>query len=251
MKITNRQREFLQVLIKIYQENGSPVHYSDVAKKMSVSKWTAYDMLHLLYQKKFLQIEYITPESFRDNYPKLGRSLITFSPTNKGLLFANQDTYAESNKISDLNKLKEDVIKQFNGLKGKFNIKDLLKEALQTKSPLLFCACLLLILILLIKKITEGLAEIKLISQIISADTANTYIGLALVVFVGMCLGILSKYINKIPNIVVDSHDNLDDYLDYVQVYNQYISQMDEKEQKSLLSFLRDTLEEINRKNNL
>jgi len=248
MEITTRQREFLKVLINLYQEKGSPIHYSDVAKKMLVSKWTAYDMLHLLYQKKFLQIEYITRESFRNNYPKFGRSLITFSPTRKGYLVSNQNAHVVSSKTTDLNKLKENIIKHFNELKGTFNIKDLLKEALQTKSPLLFCACLLLILILLIKKITEGLAEIKLISQIIPADNTNTYIGLALVVFVGMCLGILSKYINKIPNFIADSPANLDDYIHYVQVYNQYISQMDEKEQKSLLSFLREALEEINRR---
>jgi len=58
----------------------------------------------------------------------------------------------------------------------------------------------------------------------------------------------LSKYINKIPNFIADSPANLDDYIHYVQVYNQYISQMDEKEQKSLLSFLREALEEINRR---
>jgi len=248
MKITNRQKEFLNALIGIYQEKSTPVHYSEVAKKMSVSKWTAYDMLHLLYRKNLLKIEYITSESIKENRPKLGRSMITFAPTKKGFVISKQEQTISS-KISDLNKLKDDIIKQFNELKGKSNIKDLLKEVLQTKSPFLFCACLLLILILLIKKIAEGVAEIKLISQIIPTNTTNTYIGLALVVFVGMCLGILSKYIHKIPDLITDSNENLNDYMDYVQIYNQYISQMNEKEQKYLLSFLEDTLKEINEKN--
>jgi predicted transcriptional regulator len=43
MKITTRQKEFLQSLIDLYQDKGSPIHYSEVARKMGVSKWTAYD----------------------------------------------------------------------------------------------------------------------------------------------------------------------------------------------------------------
>jgi len=120
---------------------------------------------------------------------------------------------------------------------------------LQTKSPLIFCACVLIILILLIKKITEGIAEIQLLSQVIPTDATNTYIELALTVFVGMCFGILTKYINKIPKYVTGPNNSLDEYADYIQTYNQYVSQMDKKEQKSLLDFLKESLDEINIKN--
>jgi uncharacterized membrane protein (DUF106 family) len=125
----------------------------------------------------------------------------------------------------------------------------LLKEARQTKSPLIFCACVLLILILLIKKITEGIAEIQLLNQVIPPEATNTYIELALIVFVGMCFGVLTKHINKIPKYITGPNNSLDEYAGYIQTYNQYVSQMDKKEQKSLLNFLRETLDEINKKN--
>ena len=120
---------------------------------------------------------------------------------------------------------------------------------MQSKSPLIFCACVLLILILLIKKITEGLAEIQLLSQVIPADATNTYIELALTVFVGMCFGVLTKYTNKIPKYVTGPNNSLDEYAGYIQTYNQYVSQMDKEEQKSLLDFLKESLDEINTKN--
>jgi len=45
------------------------------------------------------------------------------------------------------------------------------------------------------------------------------------------------------------SNDNLDEYAGYIQTYNQYVSQMDKEEQKSLLDFLKESLDEINIKN--
>ena len=249
MNITKRQKEFLKVLIDLYQQKGYSVHYSEVARKMGVSKWTAYDMLQLLRKEGLLEVEYLIPESDSYNWGKLGRSTIAFFPTKKGYSISNLSPRTLPTKVAELNKVKKEIIQKFDEFKEKLNIKDLLKEALQTKSPLIFCACLLLILILLIKKITEGIAEIKLLSQIIPTNTTDTYVGLALVVFVGMCLGILTKYINKIPNYANGSNNTLDEYVDYIQTYNQYISQMDKKEQKSLLEFLKKTLDEINKKN--
>lgn len=244
MKITTRQKEFLQSLIDLYQEKSLPIHYSEVAQKMGVSKWTAYDMLQLLRKEDLLDREYITPESDIYKWSKLGRSTITFYPTKKGYDIFSPSKQKISTNITELKKIKKGITQKFNELKGKFNLKDLLREAIQSKSPLVFCACLLLILILLVKKITEGIAEIKLISQVIPHATTNAYTELALVVFAGMCLGVLAKYINKVPTTY--GNNDLDEYTNYIQTYNQYVSQMDKEEQKSLLGFLKETLDEIN-----
>jgi len=249
MRITKRQKEFLKVLIDLYQQKGSSIHYSEVAQKLGVSKWTAYDILQLLQKEGFLGVEYIIPESDSYKWSKLGRSTITFYPTKKGYAISSFTNTKKGlpAKVAELNKLKEEITKKFDELKGKLNIRDLLKEALQSKSPLIFCACVLLILILLVKKITEGVAEIKLISQIMPPTTTNTYAELALIVFAGMCLGVMAKYINKVPTTF--GNNDFDEYAGYIQTYNQYISLMDNKEQSSLLDFLKETLDEINKKN--
>ena len=248
MRITTRQKEFLEVLIDLCKQKASPIHYSEVAQKLGVSKWTAYDMLQLLRREGLLEVEYLIPESNNHRWEKLGRSTITFYPTKKGYTASTLSQRNLPAKIYELNKLKKEIIQKFEEIKGKFNLKDLFKEALQSKSPLIFCACVLLILILLIKKITEGIAEIQLLSQVIPADATNTYIELALTIFVGMCFGVLTKYINKIPKYMTGPNNSLDEYAGYIQTYNQYVSQMDKEEQKSLLNFLKETLNEINMK---
>lgn len=248
MKTTKRQKEFLKILINLYQEKASPIHYSEVAQKIGVSKWTAYDMLQLLSKEGFLEVEYLIPESDHHRWEKLGRSTVTFFPTKKGYAISNLSQRNLPIKAAELKKLKKEIIQKFEEIKGKFNLKELFREVLQTKSPLIFCACILLILILLIKKITQGIAEIQLLSQVIPPNATNTYIELALTVFVGICFGVLTKYINNIPKYVTGPVNNLDEYIGYIQTYNQYVSQMNKEEQKSLLVFLKETLDEINMK---
>lgn len=62
-----------------------------------------------------------------------------------------------------------------------------------------------------------------------------------------MCLGVLAKYVSKIPTTY--GNNDLDEYTNYIQTYNQYVSQMNKEEQKSLLDFLKETLNEIKIKN--
>ncbi|MEA3313847.1 MAG: hypothetical protein U9Q18_05680 [Caldisericota bacterium] len=72
-KITHRQREFLEVLSNLYKETDKPVSYKDVATKLNVTKWTAYDILQTLTKKGLLGVKYnLTPGP--------GRSEIKFIP---------------------------------------------------------------------------------------------------------------------------------------------------------------------------
>ncbi len=57
-KLTRRQREFLETVVDIYKETGESVSYRDVADRMGVSKWTAYDIIQELNRKGFLKVEY-------------------------------------------------------------------------------------------------------------------------------------------------------------------------------------------------
>jgi len=55
-------------------------------------------------------------------------------------------------------------------------------------------------------------------------------------------LGVLTKYINNIPKYVTGPNNSLDEYAGYIQTYNQYVSQMDKKEQKIIIKFLKKNL---------
>lgn len=72
-KLTSRQREFLNSLKGLCESRGQAVSYEDVASEMKVSKWTAYDILHDLYQRGFLRLEHAMTSG-------KGRSRILYAP---------------------------------------------------------------------------------------------------------------------------------------------------------------------------
>lgn len=73
-KITRRQLQFLEAVVKLYKETGLPVSYKDIASKLGVSRWTSYDILQELYKKGFLSIKYRPVGG-------PGRSEILYEPT--------------------------------------------------------------------------------------------------------------------------------------------------------------------------
>jgi len=51
--LTARQKIFLQKLVGIYLEENTLIHYTALANRMGVSKFTAYDMLRILGKKVY------------------------------------------------------------------------------------------------------------------------------------------------------------------------------------------------------
>jgi len=83
MAITERRRQFLQVLHELYKEKNRPIHYYEIAKKVKVSPATAYDILQLLYKEGYVETIYE-----EDSLRKRGRKKVFFKPKEeKGDLF--------------------------------------------------------------------------------------------------------------------------------------------------------------------
>lgn len=80
MQLTSRQTEFLGALVDIYREQDKPVHYVDLATRLGVSKWTAYDMMTVLEKRGAVTREYELGERSSDG----GRSQVMFRPTDRG-----------------------------------------------------------------------------------------------------------------------------------------------------------------------
>lgn len=76
MKLTKRQDAFIKNLLDLYKEAQEPIHYSLLAEKLGVSKFTAYDMLRVLEDKGFVSSEFKLPTD-----SKTGRSERVFFPT--------------------------------------------------------------------------------------------------------------------------------------------------------------------------
>ena len=77
MKLTGRQREFLESFLDLYREAQHPVHYSEVARKLGVSNPSAYEMLRILESHGLVQSRYVLKREGKDR----GRSTVVLSPT--------------------------------------------------------------------------------------------------------------------------------------------------------------------------
>lgn len=74
MAITERRKQFLEILERLYNEKKRPIHYYEIAKKVNVSPATAYDILQLLYKEGYIETVY--EEALR----KKGRKKVFFKP---------------------------------------------------------------------------------------------------------------------------------------------------------------------------
>lgn len=79
MALTRRRKDFLIMLIQRYEQRRRPVHYTDVASDLKVSRWTAYDILRRLEQDGYLEAVYETGRKERGP----GRALVLYRPTRK------------------------------------------------------------------------------------------------------------------------------------------------------------------------
>lgn len=79
MTITKRQSIFIEQLFELYKDAKNPVHYSVIAEKLSVSPFTAYDMLRRLEKKGIVKAEY----RLTSDKSAPGRTEVVFLPTEK------------------------------------------------------------------------------------------------------------------------------------------------------------------------
>lgn len=79
MKLTRRQESFLRQILDLYHELNKPMHYSEIAERIGVSRFTAYDMLRLLEEKGLVTSDY----QLAADKSGPGRSEVVFMPTER------------------------------------------------------------------------------------------------------------------------------------------------------------------------
>jgi DNA-binding PadR family transcriptional regulator len=159
MKLTPRQQTFLDKLFELYRELKGPVHYSIVADKLGVNKFSAYDMLKVLEEKGVAASDYV----LSGDQAGPGRSQVVFYPTNKAAQFLTQ-LRDEMRYSSDWSRVKERILHRLEEAR-QTNPADALREALSnlpdTKIPLNYCAEMISVLLLNLERLrshTEAVA---------------------------------------------------------------------------------------------
>lgn len=151
LKLTPRQQTFLDKLFELYRELKGPVHYSLVADKLGVNKFSAYDMLKVLEEKGVAASDYV----LNGDQTGPGRSQVVFYPTNKAAQFLTQ-LRDEVRYSSDWNRVKERILRRLSEAQ-QTNPADALRDALSnlpdTKIPLNYCAEMISVLLLNVERI--------------------------------------------------------------------------------------------------
>jgi len=79
MQLTRRQTIFVERLVDLYHETHGPIHYSTLARRLGVSRFTAYDMLRLLEEKGLVTSAY----QLTAGRSGPGRSEVLYQPTER------------------------------------------------------------------------------------------------------------------------------------------------------------------------
>lgn len=230
--LTGRQREFLEATIRCYEDTGAPVHYTKVAERLHVSKWTAYDLLTLLAREGFLGIERQVDR--KEGF--VGRSMVLFYPTQKAYRLLRRKEAAPKGGES-WEEVKKELLRKLAEAKergGAPVLKETLAELPKTRSPLLFCAYLILALLLCIWAVRQSSEASMVIGRLLSSLATPE---ITLILFVGIALGILLRSSR--------TSETVSSLNQYVPVYVQQVREMDEAEQTALLSFVQEAAAEM------
>lgn len=154
LKLTPRQQTFLDNLFDLYREFKGPVHYSVVAEKLGVNKFSAYDMLKVLEEKGLAASSYV----LSDGQTGPGRSQVVFYPTNKAAQFLTQ-LREEVLHSGDWQTVKKRILRQLEEAARRSNPAEALREALSNlsnaKTPLNYCAEMISVQLLVVERVRE------------------------------------------------------------------------------------------------
>lgn len=159
LRLTPRQRAFLDKLWELCQEQHGPVHYSDVARCLGVNRFSAYDMLKVLEEKGFASSSY----ALAAGHSGPGRSIVVFSPTSRAT--AALDPRSGADRLEeDWQRVRERVLKklqQAQEVNYSEVLNDLLVRLPETKAPLDFCTQMIGVLLLNMRRVKARAGDLN------------------------------------------------------------------------------------------
>ena len=232
MKLTGRQKSFLSQFLDLHHKSREPLHYSDVAKHLGVSKITAYDMLRLLEERGLVQSEYI----LRGKGQGAGRSSIVFRPTPEAdTLFAELVGDAVSQgewevvKLRILDRLEADKDTDYEGL-----LEDLLARLPQRESPMLYAAEMITAVILSLHQLREDASASGLFDKLRSLGLPDEA---GLRALAGLTLGL--SFVERINRHMISL------LLSYTSRYQEILSRLSSENKRRLSNFVGEVLKVV------
>jgi hypothetical protein len=231
LKLTPRQQAFLDKLFELYREFKQPVHYSIVADKLGVNKFSAYDMLKVLEEKGVAASDYVLD----DDQTGPGRSQVVFYPTHKAAQFLTQ-LRDEMRYSGDWQNVKESILRRLEEARQS-NPVDAIREALSylpdAKTPLNYCAEMISVLIL-------NIARLRDLNLIPALDTLSTNGQVGLGTLAGLSLA---------STLTDDPNDKTltEKLLTHTKRFQSQLAEMSDESISKLSSFLNDAMKVLRR----
>ena len=135
-RLTARQRIFVEKLLELYREGGGPIHYSELATRLGVNRYSAYDMLKVLEEKGYVVSSY----ALDAGHSGPGRSMVVFAPSPQAIDLRSVPEDVQPDE--EWHSLRERVLgrlRQARGANVREALSDLLARLPEATTPLTYC----------------------------------------------------------------------------------------------------------------
>jgi len=228
MKLTHRQRAFLDKLKELSQRSRGPIHYATLAQELGVSRFSAYDMLQVLESKGLAGRQYVR----REKRAGPGRTMVMFYPkepsTSLGLVQRTATSLGE-----DWQQLRQSILDRLrtdSQVDQRKALADTL-TSLTDKSPLEYCAEMIGALLLNLQLGLERAMQAKLFRTLRSlAESGDVGLGALAGLSVGRSLR------NE------DDASLTESVLSRLQAFQKYLSGLSKESRSALVDFMLDAV---------
>ena len=218
MKLTNRRKQFLEQVVHMYSQTKKPIHYSDIANSIGVSKWTAYDVLKELEKNDFLERTYTV------NQNETGRSIVVYVPTDKSKNLFEQQRHNISNE-EEWKQIKSEVLTFINQTnESEKPIEPLLIKLSKVELKVELCAYFIGVLLVHLNR--QGHTVKELTINLINVSKTPT---IQLSTFVGAVIGMI---------IESASEEISPEMVNIVKLFMKTLEELNEQELQYLIDFL-------------
>ena len=228
--LTNRQLQYLNHFLDIYQEMEQPIHYGTVAERLGIGNVTAYEMMRLLEDKGLLRSEYLSNNNRRGP----GRSSIYFYPTEKAhQLFKSLARRHED--LEDWQEVKKNILQQLrDGRASGYEdlLADLLTRLPERRTPIIFITEMITAVLLMLANIQES-SEFRAIIKKLHKIGLPQEIGLSVLSSIGMLLAVMERTNRRYSTIL----------LAHINHYENALSQLNEDSRQRLGEFTRELVQ--------
>jgi hypothetical protein len=240
-KLTPRQRAFLDKLLELYREHNGPVHYSDVAERLGVNRFSAYDMLKVLEEKGLASSSYALRSAIpavATGQPGPGRSVVVFAPTAQAALALSSETEVER-LGEDWRFVRDLVLRKLRNARDadyREALDDLLAHLPEARAPLVFCTEMVGALLLNMRRAKTRAGGLNPFRALASLQSNG---GAGLEALAGLSVGATLSADDEAEPTLTQK------LLEHIRPYQSNLSRLSMEARTALIQFLEEALEAL------